>query len=374
MTLGSANKGEWSEVYAALRLVGDGKIALADSSGNPIPNHWMDVVEVIRRETRQRVVTYGLDPESTDVVISVNDSVVANLPATDFADTADTLMEEIAAGKRAFSASSQVQTFLALAEVMSTKASSGDKNDIYLTTIDGRTGINRKQIGFSIKSHFGNDPTLFNTAPASAVKYQLIHATDSLMDEVNSIFDHKGHVATQQRCDYILKSGCRPRYADFVIAKRAKVQAFKENLELLNPLLPGSVAWILFDHFFRGARDVKLSSVVERLVEANPAKITRPEVKYPYMFKAFLYASYCKMTASTLWDGVGIVNGGYISISSEGEVTCHYALESEEFKSFLYNSAYLDFPDTGKKHGDYAKVYKEGDDFFFNLNFQIRLH
>ena len=194
------------------------------------------------------------------------------------------------------------------------------------------------------------------------------------MKTINAIVDKHGHVATQQRCEKILSLGITPEFCDYVVAKRAQTRAFKENLELLNPLLPGAIEWILYDHFFNGCREVALPSVIKRLAAANPAGITRPEVKYSYMFKAFLYASYCKMTASTLWDGVGVVNGGFISVSEKGEVTCHYALESEEFKSFLYDSAYLDFPDTGPKHGDYASVYEVNGQYYFNLNFQIRLN
>ncbi|MEE0704956.1 MAG: HpaII family restriction endonuclease [Adlercreutzia sp.] len=374
MPLGKANKGEWSEVYAALRLIGDGKIELAHKGDGSDPSHWMEVVEVIRKETKDRIVTYGLDENSTDVVIEVNGSPAAVLPATDFTKAADSLMKEIRDGKRAFEASPEALAFLDLAGVLSTKASSGEKNDIFLTTLDKRTGLRRNQIGFSIKSHFGSNPTLFNTAPASAVIYELVDFDDEQMDSINSMLDAHGHVATSQRCEAIIRSGATPVYHDYVVAKRAKVKAFKENLELLNPLLPNAIEWILADHFFSGSKDVELKDAVQRLVEANPDKITRPEVKYPYMFKAFLYASYCKMTASTLWDGVGDVNGGYIDVTDDGKVVCHYALESEEFKSFLYESAYLDFPDTGPKHGDYAKVYKEDDRYFFKLNFQIRLH
>lgn len=373
MALGKANKGEWSEVYAALRLIGDGKIELAHSNSASEYGHWMEVVEVIRKETKERIVSYGLDDNATEVIIEVNGTPVADLPATDFTKAADGLMSEIKEGRRAFEASSEALTFLQLAEVLSTKASSGDKNDIYLTTLDKRTGLRRDRIGFSIKSHFGSDPTLFNTAPASGVIYELEEFTDELMDKVNSMVDDHGHVATQQRCEAIINSGAQPVFHNYVVAKRAKTRAFKENLELLNPLLPNAIQWILADHFFAGTKDVVLSSAVQRLTKANPDNITRPEVKYPYMFKAFLYASYCKMTASTLWDGIGVVNGGFIDVSDDGRITCHYALESEEFKSFLYESAYLDFPDTGPKHGDYAKVYKEDDRYFFNLNFQIRL-
>jgi hypothetical protein len=92
------------------------------------------------------------------------------------------------------------------------------------------------------------------------------------------------------------------------------------------------------------------------------------------MLKAFLYASYCGMTASTLWDGRSQVNGGFISVGSDGEVLAYYALESEKFKNYLYNNCYLEFPATSEKHGDYEKVYKDvaNNKYFFNLNFQIR--
>ena len=78
------------------------------------------------------------------------------------------------------------------------------------------------------------------------------------------------------------------------------------------------------------------------------------------------------MTASSLWQGDSQVNGGFIKVSANGEVLAHYALESDAFKSYLYNNCYLEFPSTDKGHGDYAKVYKENGEFYFRLNFQIR--
>ena len=50
-----ANKGEWSEPYVALRVLGDGKLNLADDEGNVIPDQWLNVLDVIRYETRERV-------------------------------------------------------------------------------------------------------------------------------------------------------------------------------------------------------------------------------------------------------------------------------------------------------------------------------
>ena len=66
-----ANKGEWSEPYVALRVLGDGKLNLADDEGNVIPDQWLNVLDVIRYETRERVdqrVEYGL---SADAIVDI---------------------------------------------------------------------------------------------------------------------------------------------------------------------------------------------------------------------------------------------------------------------------------------------------------------
>ena len=90
------------------------------------------------------------------------------------------------------------------------------------------------------------------------------------------------------------------------------------------------------------------------------------------MLKSFLYAAYCGMTASTLWDGNSQVNGGFIKVSRTGEVLAHYALESDSFKEYLFENCYLEYPSTEENHGDYAKVYKVDNEYFVNLNFSIR--
>ena len=70
------NKGEWSESYAALRIIGDRKIFVADRSGAMNPNEWMNVLALMRRETRERLVSYRYDANDVDVVIAVNEDPV----------------------------------------------------------------------------------------------------------------------------------------------------------------------------------------------------------------------------------------------------------------------------------------------------------
>ena len=192
------------------------------------------------------------------------------------------------------------------------------------------------------------------------------------MAYVNSLVDANGHAAITDRCDYLLRANCNPTFVGLPVAFRARCKAFEENLDLIDPRLIIVIEKLLWKHFFEHETCVNLAPLIEGIIEENPCGISRPDVKYPYMFKSFVYAAYCGMTASTLWDGNSQVNGGFIKVSANGDVLAHYALESDAFKTYLFNNCYLEFPSTDENHGNYAKVYKENDEYFFRLNFQIR--
>lgn len=369
-----ANKGEWGEPYAALRILGDGKLFIADKNGNKNPKEWMSVLELIRHEAADRIVTYHINGEGNiDIEITVNNDYKTTVNALRFLSMADQLSSEIVNGRgRSFEVSEEIKSFMQEIEMLHIKAKSIDKSDLFLSIRDPRASIVREHIGFSIKSEFGQNPTLFNTAKASAVVYKISGMNDELMDEINSMVDGKGHAAVSERCDKLIEKGCGLTFVGFPFAQRAGCEAFKENLDLIDPRLADVIERMLWNHFFEHFSNNDLSDVTEHLIETNPCNITRPEVKYPYMIKSFLYAAYCGMTASTLWDGDSQVNGGFIKVSADGEVLAHYALESDAFKSYLFSNCYLEYPSTDEGHGNYAKVYKEGEEYFYRLNFQIR--
>ena len=124
--------------------------------------------------------------------------------------------------------------------------------------------------------------------------------------------------------------------------------------------------------WYLGGNIRTLPEVARWLEKTNPLRISRPDVKYAFMLKNFLYAAYCGMTASTLWDGRSEVNGGFIRVSKTGDVLAFYALESEVFKDYLFRNCYFERPATSRKHGNYGTVYEENGEWFIRLNFQIR--
>lgn len=86
------------------------------------------------------------------------------------------------------------------------------------------------------------------------------------------------------------------------------------------------------------------------------------------------FATLWQQTASTLWNGSSKVKGGYITVKKNGDVIANYAMESDAFKNYLYQHCYMDYPSTNAGHGDYGKVYVKDRQYFFNLNFQVRIY
>ena len=375
------NYGEWGELYVMLRLLGEGRLDLADENERPVEGYYMEVTEVIRPETADRKVVYRRPATESDddlVDILVNGRQVISICSSEFQEKASELLEHVQKKHtRAFSAPEDVDEFLDKVEVQHTKASSADKSDIYLSVVDPRSGLERKEVGYSIKTKWSQKSTLFNTAKASAAIFYVGGMNDELAEEVNSIEDAKGHADVTGRVEFMLSKGCSIEFSSYPVAARAGVKAFEENLDLIDPRLPKVIAWIMESHFknrmFSGSTDSStMEEIGEALIRLNPLDLARPEVKYPYMLKSFLYAAYCGMTASTLWDGRSQVNGGLITVGLDGRVLAFNALESDVFKSYLYRHCIIDYPSTDPGHGNYGRVYREGDDYFFRFNFQVR--
>ena len=368
----AANKGEWSEPYVALMLLGEGKLILADDDGKACRNKWLNVRDLVRYEGNGRTVYYEYISDEL-INISIDGDLVKTIPAERFRFYANKLKSEILnSSGSTFPVSNDIKVFLEEVEIKSSKAKSVNKSDIFISTEDPSTSIVRKNTGYSIKSLFGKDPTLFNTGVNSAAIYKLTNMNDEIMNEVNSMFDDKGHAAVSERCNTLLIYGCNFEFLGFPVAARAKCKTFEENLDLINPRLKEVLDFIMRTHFLTNSTARGVEEMVEIVINNNPCNISRGKEKYPYMVKSLLYASYCGLTAGTLWDGRSQVNGGFISVDGEGKITANLALESEGFKSYLYKHCYFEWPATSHNHGNYAYVYKENGEYYFRLNFQIR--
>lgn len=119
-------------------------------------------------------------------------------------------------------------------------------------------------------------------------------------------------------------------YSDDVLAEKSTLW---ENLELLNERLP-FVVEKLFDYVCECKNSrMLLTEAVQRLVCENPCQLTRPEVKYPYMIKELLHASYCGMGDRELWDGRYKVKYDLLGVGN--------SLTPDELKEALYEQCII---------------------------------
>lgn len=106
-----------------------------------------------------------------------------------------------------------------------------------------------------------------------------------------------------------------------------------ENLDILNSHLP-LVVERLFDYLceYKNSK-MFLTEAVEMLVAKNPCRITRPEVKYPYMIKELLYAVYCGMDDTKPWDGRYKVKYDLLGVGN--------SLTPDDLKNALYKQCVI---------------------------------
>lgn len=87
------NKGEWSEVYAFIKLLGDGKIYAADKSMNKKVDEYYPILKMIRDEIRR---AYIIKQDKNLVqIINLDGDIVEELDTKDFIKIADDTLRKI---------------------------------------------------------------------------------------------------------------------------------------------------------------------------------------------------------------------------------------------------------------------------------------
>ena len=143
----TANKGEWSELYVLLKLLGEKKLYAGDGELNRIGNLFYPILKVLRNE-QDIHYEYALDGEI--IIISEDGKELLRKPVADFLKKANTLLDIIHKEKGTF-AIPEIEQFMSEIHCNKIKAGSKQKKDITIVIHDLRTGMT-PTLGFSIKS------------------------------------------------------------------------------------------------------------------------------------------------------------------------------------------------------------------------------
>lgn len=355
MIIGSKNKGDWSEFYVLLYLLGRRKLYAADEQLNRMESFCFPIKKVMRKDTPMTNVDFILADVNT-VEIYVNSQLLRKMTSKEFIEEANVLYNDILIGSGSFDIP-HAEKFLNDIQLERLAAPSTDITDIKMELHDTSTGIDQI-MGFSIKSYIGGAPTLLNASGATNFVYEINGLTDIQMNKINSI---------NTRTKIIDKINAISEYGGIMRFCKTASSTFSENLLMIDSRMEELLAAFLLHSYVNNQLGCK--EIIEHLEIENPLHYPRKGL-YLHKFKQFLCAKALGMEPSCEWSGEDQANGGYIVAKSDGEVLAYHLYNRDKFKQYLFENTKIERGSTSR-HG-YSEIYKQNGKMYINLNLQIR--
>ena len=351
------NKGEWSEVYALFKLLGDKKLVAGDADLHAIENLFFPIIKIIRNESGGN---YEYEIKG-DIVIISGGIQKLRIPIKNFTYQAVRLLEKIKGSSGVFSIP-EVELFMREVNCKTLKAKSTLKSDIKIVVYDKR--VNQlAELGFSIKSQLGGDSTLLNAGKTTNFIYQVLgfEGNDNDIDRINSIETRR---KIKDRLEEISRLKGRLKFEDL------EKGIFKNNLVLIDSLLPNILSAILMQ-FYLGTKTT-IKELTEEINISNPLGYDKQYAHsfYEYKVKRFLTDVALGMMPSKVWGGVYDATGGYLVVKVSGEVLCYHIYNRNQFEDYLFENTRLETA-SSTRHA-FGTLFKNNTHNYITLNLQIR--
>ena len=399
------NKGEWSEIYVFLYLLGKGKLDVADDNLNVVPGEFYKILEIIRKET-QTTNNYVREDDIVRIFITndkTGDIEEFKFPIISFVEKAKELLCNIQTkNQKTFP---EITNFLAELKIYSIK-DVGHKRDITIKIEDFHCAM-KQTLGFSIKSFLGSDSTLFNAGAGTNFIYEICFPEDVQID-VDAF--NKETYNLSPRIPNRLKKLINEYKAE-IIFKQVQSRCLSQNLRTIDGDLPQLIAKMLLIRYLNG--ETTISKCTEIITKLNPLDFDIEEhgSVYEYKIKRFLQDCAMGMVPEKPWRGVYDATGGQIIVKKNGEVVCYHIYEQNRFLDYLFKSTKFDGASTSEdeknpghprekteiveeitidqndnnpeqtlekpkvkrtKNYFYGWLYKDGGKYYFKINLQVR--
>ena len=353
----TGNKGEWSELYALFKLLGDKELYSGNEDLLKIENLVYPIIKILKTEN-SNIFEYAFN-EDSNVIISIDEKEIVRIPVSDFKEKSKELLSNIKkTSGNAFSIP-EIETFMDTFNSHTLKAKSSVKTDINIMIHDLKT----KQtpiLGFSIKSQLGKPSTLLNAGKTTNFIYEIKNAnlTDEHLEQINS------SRTIREKIELIHEKNGYLAYSNL------ENNTFKNNLLLIDSCLDEIVAEVLLIRY--SFSDNHLKSLVAGLNQNNPLNydISENHSFYSYKVKRLLTDIALGMMPAKVWDGKYDSTGGYLVIKEDGDILCYHIYNKNDFEDYLLNNTKLETASTSRH--DFGYVYKDGENYYIKLNLQIR--
>lgn len=356
----TGNKGEWSEIYALLKLLGDKNLFAGDAALNKIESLFYPIIKIIRDESGGNF-EYKIEG---DIVLISGDCEELRMPVSTFTEEAAKLLIAIKGANGIFSLP-ETEEFMKSIYCTTIKAKSTSKTDIRIVIHDQR--INQSaELGFSIKSQLGGDSTLLNAGKTTNFIFEIINLSisDSDIERINQI-DSRSKI--KDRITEIMDSGGRLKF------KSLEQDIFKNNLILIDSMLPNILSEIVLLFYTSNLSSVK--SLCNQISISNPLNFDtqHSHAFYEYKIKRFLTDVALGMMPSKVWAGQYDATGGYLIVKENGDVLCYHIYNRNQFENYLFDNTRLETASSSRHN--FGSIYKVQPNFHnLKLNLQIRFN
>lgn len=353
------NRGEWSEPYALLKLLVDGKLYLGDENFNKIKGIFYPIIQIIRHE-KDRNVNFTFDGQ----LVIVSDGIsLFDIPLADFIKNTKLCFDKIKLSKKGKGSFEipEIESFLSSFSINTLKAKSKLKNDITIQIEDPNSFLT-PTLGFSIKSQLGSPSTLVNASGATNFTYLI---KNKFLSE-NEILQIHNKKKFSDKIRLLNDFGASLEF------EKVDHPIFASNLQTIDYNFDKILSEVLL-HFY--TNDVSSQNTVAKFIEKVTHDnfigydLTINSSIYEMIMKKFLTDYALGMRAAEVWKRNYQATGGYLIVKDNGELICYHFYFAKNFEDYLFNNTKLE---TASERNGFGKIYNQNGQQKIKLNLQVR--
>jgi hypothetical protein len=349
-----ANKGEWSEFYAHIKLMLDKQVVKGDSNLNPDNSVVYPILAIFKPYKDGTTTKYSLNSNGFELVDSGRS--IKSFDNIVISSKLNTIFYNITSGDEnieGYELSKLIS--LPVKNQLRTKA------DITMEIVDIHTQT-QPILGFSIKSKLTAEATLVNASLATRFVYEIAGSLDD--ERIEEINDIGGKSKTRDKIKAILDKHCK------LIPLRAKSDHFQHNLKHFDSQFDIILGHLLLSAY-TGRKDIKSILATDSFTQLTK-NLNLSSSQIESKIKEFLMAFTLGMEPVREWSGIDDINGGVLWVKKDGSIVCHHLFERKELKEYLFDNTFFESPSTTRHQ--YGFIYRENGKLYFDLCLQIRFY
>lgn len=347
--MNSANRGEWSELYAIGYLLVNGGGYGADELAKRDPSIFYKVLQIVDNPNGKVETRYILD--DSEVQITQDGIGIVKIKKENIAPSLTTFFEDLVkqSGSRAFNLpSGDALLKLLMREKLS--ASSANVEDVHLVLEDIETRIETPKRSFSIKSEIGSPATIFNASRSTNLTFRVSGGPD--LKPFANVSPVKSNLHA------LIDDGYKLDFVEY------DNPILHKSLENIDSNLPFYLAELMLNYYL--SKTTQLEALCN---QTWPLKSDNFELKVSKI-KKFLSATSMGLRANQEWSGYPEDFGGLLLVKEDGDVLFYYLYNLQKFEDYLFRHLRFETP-SASRHG-FGQIYIHEGEMRMKLNLQIR--